>query len=262
MLTYLPQLPRSIYGHEESLTNLALSYEHSHPWLQFSYASQGVLDVYTAGGRFLAPPQRAVWIPAGMQHQVRCSISTQIRSLYIQPQALPVAIESCQVVAVSPLLKELIRTFSTFHEEYDEHGEEGRLVSVLLDQLAAAPESNSMLPLPTDARLLHIVQTLQNAPDDLTTLGEWAQRLRVSEKTLSRLFQQQTDLTFRRWRQRLRLLNALPYLEQGQSVTEVSLMCGYDSVSAFIHAFQEYFGQTPGDFLLYSRKPNEESQYE
>ncbi|MNJ80766.1 HTH-type transcriptional repressor of iron protein A [compost metagenome] len=68
----------------------------------------------------------------------------------------------------------------------------------------------------------------------------------MSEKTLTRQFQRDTGLSFRAWRQRLRLLSALPLLEQGEAVTEVALACGYDSTSAFIAAFRLHFGATPG----------------
>jgi len=88
-LATLTRLPRPIYGHAESLTNRALGYPHAHPWIQFAHATAGVLDVRTDAGRFIAPPQRAVWIPAGVVHQVRGSEDTVIRSLYIEPSALP-----------------------------------------------------------------------------------------------------------------------------------------------------------------------------
>jgi len=55
--------------------------------VQFSYASQGVLEILTADGRYVAPPQRAVWIPAGVEHRVQCSANTRIRSLYIESHA-------------------------------------------------------------------------------------------------------------------------------------------------------------------------------
>ncbi len=248
-LSQLHNLPRPVYGQAEALPNLALGYRHSHPWLQFSYASHGVLDVHTDNGRYLAPPQRAVWIPAGVEHQVRCSAQTLIRSLYIATDAMPVTLGECRVVQVSPLLRELIRTFSLLPVEYEENGSDGRLASVLLDQLAAAPEVASMLPLPSDPRLQAITNHLQQQPDDTTTLAGWAKRLDVSEKTLSRLFSQQTGLTFRLWRQRLRLFHALPLLEQQEPVTDVALACGYDSVSAFINAFNQQFGCTPGEFF-------------
>lgn len=69
----------------------------------------------------------------------------------------------------------------------------------------------------------------------------------MSEKTLSRLFVQQTGLTFRAWRQRLRILVALPMLERGDRVTDVAIACGYDSMSAFIAAFRLFTGVTPGE---------------
>lgn len=248
-LSTLKQLPRPIYGQAETLPNLALGFRHSHAWLQFSYASQGVLDVHTDSGRYLAPPQRAVWIPAGIEHQVRCSRQTEIRSLYIDPAVVRQDLTETSVVEVSPLLRELIRAFSRLPVEYEENGSDGRLAAVLLDQLASAPRVVSMLPLPADSRLQAITNHLQQQPDDMTSLADWAARLDVSEKTLSRLFSQQTGLTFRLWRQRLRLFNALPLLERQQSVTEVALDCGYESVSAFISAFSQQFGCTPGEFF-------------
>ena len=64
----LQHLPRPVYGHAETLPNLVLGYRHSHAWFQLSYASKGVLDVRTAAGRFIAAPQRAVWVPPGVEH--------------------------------------------------------------------------------------------------------------------------------------------------------------------------------------------------
>ena len=249
VLSELKHLPRPVYGQAETLPNLALSYRHSHPWLQLSYASQGVLDVHTVNGRYLAPPQRAVWIPAGVEHQVRCAEHTLIRSLYIAPQAMATPLTDCCVVEVSALLRELIRTFSLFPVEYNASGNEGRLVQVLLDQLEHAPKVSSMLPLPADVRLQVISNHLHQQPDDTTSLADWATQLGVSEKTLSRLFLQQTGLTFRLWRQRLRLFTALPLLEQHKPVTDVALACGYESISAFIAAFSQQFGCTPGEFF-------------
>lgn len=62
-----------------------------------------------------------------------------------------------------------------------------------------------------------------------------------------RLFQRETGLSFRGWRQRMRLLSSLQALEQGQSVTQAALGCGYESTSAFIVAFKGLFGATPGN---------------
>lgn len=248
-LADLRQLPRRLYGHRESLPNRAISQRHHHPWAQLSYAVRGVIEVETPTGRFVAPPSRAVWIPAGHPHGVRCSQGTEIRSLYVAPAACGEDWSDCQILKVQPLLRELIRAFGELPVAYDEDGPAGRLVEVLLDRLTAAPSCDLGLPWPTDTRLRRLCQRLRDTPDDRRTLSDHAHRLGVSERTLSRAFLAQTGLGFRRWRQRCRLLAALPELEQGERVTDVALTCGYDSLSAFISAFREQFGTTPGELL-------------
>lgn len=245
----LKSLPRPVYGRTESLPNRALTRHHSHPWVQLSYAIQGVLEVQTSVGCFVAPPQRAIWIPAGIAHRVFSSPRTEMRSLYLDCSVTAWAAGHCQVLGVSSLLRELIRAFSELPVEYEQAGAAGRLADVLLDQLAAAPQLDLMLPLPHDNRLLQIYRSLQSHPEQQTTLGHWSDKFGVTEKTLSRLFLRDTGLTFRAWRQRLRLLGSLAPLEKGERVTDVALACGYDSTSAFIAAFRQQFSSTPGEFF-------------
>jgi len=252
-LQALRALPRPVYGHLLGLSNRAIGHRHSHAWVQLSYAVEGVIEVATATGRFIAPPLCAVWIPAGVPHGVRCSRNTAIRSLYIDPAAIVQDRPGCRVLAVTPLLRELIRAFSEFPVEYDEQGADGRLVKVLLDQLAAAPDTGLALPWPADARLRKLCGDLQAHPDSRKGLAYYSEKLDLSERTLSRLFLRQTGLSFRLWRQRARLLAALPLLEQGERVTDVALACGYDSMSAFIAAFREQMGATPRDFFPSAR---------
>lgn len=248
-LNDLKALPRPVYGHAETLPNQALRYRHSHAWGQLAYADEGVIEVHTETGCFVAPPQRAVWIPPGIVHQVKCGPQTSIRSLYIDRAIPGWATDDCRVIEVSPLLKEMIRRFSALPVEYDEGGPDGRFAEVLLDQIADASEVELMLPLPRDPELRRICEVLQDSPEDKHGLTDWAARLGISEKTLSRRFVRETGLSFRTWRQRMRLLWALAALEQTRSVTDVALACGYDSVSAFIAAFRKQFGDTPSGFL-------------
>lgn len=248
-LGQLRHLPRPVYGQERALPNQAIARPHKHPWIQFSYALQGVIEVRTRTGRFMAPPQQAVWVPATLEHGVRCSPDAQIRSLYIDPAALENVPDECKVVAVNSLLRELIRSFSALPVLYPEQGPESRLVAVLLDQLAAAPDSGLILPWPHEARLQALCASLQSDPGAQTRLADFAVRYQTSEKTLTRLFKQETGLSFRAWRQRLRIMSALPLLERQERVTDVALACGYDSMSAFVVAFKDLMGVTPGEFL-------------
>ena len=248
-LAALKALPRPVYGHVESLSNQVLRYSHRHPWVQFAYAVQGVLEVRTDAGRFVAPPQRGVWIPAGVSHRVWCDARTSIRSLYIESPEGAAPLAGCRVLEVSPLLRELIRAFSTMPAEYAMDSADQRLAAVLLDQIAQAREVDFILPLPSDAQLRELCRVVQAKPHEKTALQVWSARFGVSEKTLSRRFLRETGLTYRAWLLRMRLLSALPRLERGERVTDVALDCGYESLSAFIAAFSRLFGATPGEFF-------------
>lgn len=246
----LSSLPRALYARAESLSAGSWTPPHQHAWVQFSYAISGVLGVHTAEGSFFAPPQWGVWIPAGVEHEVLTSTRAEMRSLYVHCEAAQWAPPRCRVLEVTPLARELIKSFCQLPVEYPQGDcAEARLVQVLLDQLGQLPEVAFSLPLPRHPRLLALCGELIERPDSAATLADWALRLATSEKTLMRLFQRETGLSFRSWRQRMRLLSALGALEHGQSVTATALGCGYDSTSAFIAAFKTLFGATPGDLF-------------
>ncbi|MEE4947615.1 helix-turn-helix transcriptional regulator [Pseudomonas alliivorans] len=246
----LADLPRPVYARAESLGAGSWTPLHRHEWVQFSYAISGVLGVHTAEGSFFAPPQWGVWIPAGLEHEVVTSMRAEMRSLYIRREDSRWAPERCRVLEVTPLARELIKHFCLLPASYPEHdSSESRLVQVLLDQLAHLPEVGFSLPLPRHTRLLGLCNELIEAPDQVISLHDWAGRLGTSEKTLMRLFQRETGLSFRGWRQRARLLSSLNALEAGSSVISAALACGYDSTSAFIAAFKGLFGHTPGELF-------------
>ena len=69
-LPLLESLPRPLYARAESLPPGTYSALHRHAWGQLSYTIEGVLDIRTPIGNHVALPQCAVWIPAGLEHQV------------------------------------------------------------------------------------------------------------------------------------------------------------------------------------------------
>jgi AraC-like DNA-binding protein len=56
-------------------------------------------------------------------------------------------------------------------------------------------------------------------------------------------------MTFRQWRQQLRLLEALRLLGRGEPVTNIALDVGYSSLSAFVSVFRKALGVTPGRYF-------------
>ena len=83
---------------------------------------------------------------------------------------------------------------------------------------------------------------------NLEKSADWAADCGASERTLARRFVAETGMTFGHWRERLRLMAAIPKLVDGQPVTRVALDLGYRSPSAFIAMFRRNLGTTPIGF--------------
>jgi AraC-like DNA-binding protein len=124
-----------------------------------------------------------------------------------------------------------------------------RLLAVLVDELQAAEEEQLYLPMPRDARLRLLANALAADPADQRGLDAWSEQLGVSKRSLVRHFRDQTGLSFTEWRQRARIIRAIPLLAKGSSVTEAALAVGYDSLSAFSTLFRHLVGVAPGQYL-------------
>ena len=105
------------------------------------------------------------------------------------------------------------------------------------------------IPIPADRRARPIAFRLLAAPHDQRPLAEWGAVLGASERTLARLFEAQTGMGFRQWRQRLQVAEALAVLLDGQSVKAAAATVGYAGASAFVAAFRALAGSTPLQYL-------------
>jgi AraC-like DNA-binding protein len=219
---------------------------HRHDQPQLVYPADGLLAVTTGRGIWIAPPHRAVWIPAGAEHHHRSYGNTDMRALLFDADAATGQRGEPAVIAVSGLLRELILalTGTTPRPEAARR----RLLQVTLDQLLESPEQPLHLPEPPDDRLQAVAALLHAEPGDRSTLAELGQRVGASERTLSRLFQASFTMTFHEWRTQLRIHHALTLLADGHSVTYTSAVCGWANPSSFIDAFTRIVGQTPGQY--------------
>jgi AraC-like DNA-binding protein len=228
---------------------------HRHNKHQLVYAVQGVLCVHSDHGQWIVPPNRAIWMPAGVDHWIRCIGTALMRSVYLHPRAaaslgVPAqGFDEPRAVAVTPLLRELIVAAMKVPQPYLRDSRDGRLMALLVDELQALPTLPLHLPQPRDVRLRAICNALREQPDSPDTLADWAGRLGADVKTIQRLFSKETGMTFGQWRQQTRLLGALERLAQGHKVVDVALESGYDSPSAFATMFKRQFGQTPSKFF-------------
>ncbi|MGO9604253.1 MAG: AraC family transcriptional regulator [Candidatus Binataceae bacterium] len=222
---------------------------HSHPWHQLVYASRGVMTVRTPEGAWVVPIHRGVWVPAHTRHSIQMSGPVSLRTLYIVPILCNGLPDRCRAIAISPLLRELILRMVEVSSLSNRIPEHAHLISVLIDHMRAMESEAIHLPLPRDRRAKRIAVLLQSEPSDPRSLGELSRIAGASKRTLERLFKSETGLGFGKWRQQLRLGQALRLLAAGEPVTTAALDVGYDSTSAFISAFRMTFGTTPGRYF-------------
>src|ERR1019366_2809451 len=55
---------------------------HMHREAQLVYAAKGTMQVTTPKGRWLVPPDRAVWVPARLEHAIDVLADIEMRTLY------------------------------------------------------------------------------------------------------------------------------------------------------------------------------------
>ncbi|MEU4329987.1 helix-turn-helix transcriptional regulator [Nonomuraea dietziae] len=217
---------------------------HRHDDHQIVYAGSGVLAVTTDAGTWFAPGTRAIWVPAGCVHAHRAHGHLDLHLLGLPADTNPLGLDAPTVLAVSPLLRELI--LACTRGPLDDTPERLRLRAVLLDQLRASPQQAVQLPAPTDPRLAAVCDLLRRDPADPRGLAALAVIAGAGERTLSRLFRRELGMTFPQWRTQLRLYHALRMLADDLPVTTVAHRCGWSSTSAFIDVFRRAFGYTPG----------------
>ncbi|MCX5207906.1 helix-turn-helix transcriptional regulator [Kitasatospora sp. NBC_00240] len=217
---------------------------HFHTANQLICPGRGVLRVSTPDGRWVVPPHRAVWLPAGVPHAHQAYGPAELRCLAFPAEVNPLRLEQPAVLAVTPLLREVIALLSGPDPPA---GEQLRtLEQVALDQLRQAPPLELLLPTPSDPRLRDVTDLLVADPADQRSLARLGAAVGASERTLSRLFRRDTGMSFPQWRTQLRLQHSLTLLAAGHSVTAVAAATGYSSPSAFVEAFRLAFGTTPG----------------
>ncbi len=218
---------------------------HTHEWDQLTYATQGVMTVKTADGVWVVPPNRAVWVPAGVEHTEVFSGPVAARSLFLVPQLSKFDRRECTAMNVSPLLRELILAAIAQGKLDSKIPEQMRLIEVLCDQIRTIANVPVQLKSPSDPRALRVTAMLEADPSSDETLAEISRRAGASKRTIERIFRVETGVSFQQWRQRLRLIHALRLLAAGQSVTSVALEVGYSSTSAFIAMFRRELHTTP-----------------
>jgi AraC-like DNA-binding protein len=221
---------------------------HAHDWAQLACTLRGAVRLRAAETSWIVPPTRAVWIPPRVEHEVHLIGEVALRTVYIDASVAPRALDTCDVIDVSALMRELIEALPgvdtrTEATRYD------LMSRLLLEEIRSAPTLSLDLPLPSDRRLRALCEALLDDPGANANLDEWAARVGASPRTLARLFQQELGMSFGQWRQRVRLGHAAALVSLGTPLSDVAAALGYESASAFSAMFRRALGRSPREFF-------------
>jgi AraC-like DNA-binding protein len=248
-----PKLPTAlkrlgIVAWELPRAEIRTSPAHRHAEAQLCGLDAGLAVLETEAGAWTCPPGRCVWIPPNIEHSLRScgKISGWMVRMEMTLEAkLP---SKPRILALSPLLKEVILRMMTWVEDVTLDAQKQHLLDVFYDEVRSAPKARLHLPVPADPALKRLSLLLGETADGSTGLSELAREVGVSERSLFRKFQQETGLSPGQWRRQAKVLRSFELLTGGWSVTETATEVGYESVGAFIRAFREIAGLTPSQY--------------
>lgn len=223
--------------------------DHAFGWGQLVYAESGLGRVHTGHGVWVLPGARALWVPAGVRHTLDCETDLALRSVYFAPHAPPALPDRVTILGVDRLLRALILRLAANAPTDPDPDRHDRLVAVLHDELVRAPREPLALPLPTDRAARKVADRILARPGSRRSLDALCVRCGASRRTVERRFRDQTGIGLGAWRRQARLHAALLHLGQGLGVVQTADAVGYDSPSAFVHAFRQALGTTPGRYF-------------
>lgn len=246
-------VPRAVVAVSEDFPSAYQLAEHRHRRSQFLYATSGVMAVTTPNGSWVAPPERAIWIPSETPHSVRMVGAVRTHSVLLSRELSVRAGSDCEVVGVSPLLRELLVTASEIPEEYDEQGRDGLLMKLLIAEVASAPVVRLAVPFPRHPKLAERCHSFLDRPVASATIGQWADQLAMNRRSFTRLFRRETGMSFEEWRQQACIAAALPRLADGQPITMIALDLDYESPNNFTTMFKRVVGVSPSRYMMPSK---------
>src|ERR1700716_2326343 len=199
---------------------------HMHREAQLVYAARGTMQVTTPKGRWLVPPDRAVWVPARLEHSIDVLADIEMRTLYFDLTWLArehrsASLDAEFVVKVSRLLHESILALFDGRDEPDRTD---LLIRLAMLELHQAEDPATFIPLPHEPRCRRAAERVLADPTETHDIADLAREVGTSARTLSRLFAAETQLSFKSWCQRARIAAAIERwaMDRNVSVKQVA----------------------------------------
>lgn len=236
---------------------------HSHDVHQIEYALHGVVEVETATAHYLLPPQQAAWIPAGLEHQAVMNPDVKTIAVMFDPQLIGDGGDRARIIAVSPLIREMMVyalrwSIERAHDDAEDERVSDGFFRTLANLVVEALDHEAPLSLPTSEHPI-VAAALAYTKEHLNsvTADEVSRAVAVSERTLRRLFAETLGLSWRTYLLHARMLRAMALLAGPErSVQATATEVGFESLSSFTRCFAQFCGETPSSYRARATRDN------
>ncbi|CAN7246354.1 helix-turn-helix transcriptional regulator [Rhizobium sp. LjRoot30] len=222
--------------------------KHRHSWGELVYSFSGVLEVALADAHYLVPPQYGVWLPPDVEHRGLSRHEAYHCSLYVSAEFAKNLPDTTCALEISPLIRSMLDHLRLTQAASQASEENQRFLQVVIDLLGQTKRVGTYLPWSTDPQLEPILRHLEKSPGDNHALAEHARIVGTTERTVIRRCLRDLGMPFSEWKQRLRVVKAMPLLEANETVEAIAAQLGYQSASAFIAMFKRMTGTTPDEY--------------
>ena len=224
---------------------------HRHPYHQLEYALAGVAEVQTRHGRYLLPPQQAMWIPAHVEHDTTLRGVRSV-SVFLHPDVIRTDTEHAAVLAVSPLLREMMLEATRW--PIQRRNKSDAMATSFFDTLArlVAEALRDDLPLwlPVAGDPV-VAEVLERTTADSRQRSSRPSAPRSACPSARCAVASAPDLGMN-WSDyvlQARLMRAVALLASSeQSVVDIASNVGFGSPSGFTRAFRASLGTTPSEY--------------
>jgi AraC-like DNA-binding protein len=225
---------------------------HCHQKTQLIAAEKGTLYLYSEKGSYCIPAHYYAYIAASLEHKfISRSQRVEIKTIFLElPQEITCNGKTLDIAIFPP--SSLLDNFLSFGEQHWPGHQNPDLKTASLQAL------KKMLPFlltkpiylythpPKSEALLKAVEFITGALGENLTVPSISKAANIPERTLSRLFKQETGMTIFQFIKTSRMQKALELMEDpSMNISEIVYHIGYESTATFSNLFKQLVGISP-----------------